>query len=203
MQQQQLRPTRLRPFGGANIPVIKDASKLRIPSLQTIEIPKKFIPFWDPESHVRDLKLSGIDTTDLEKQYEEFPPVIDIGFKKKPPLVLNFEPILALQAKYSKPARKPPLDERVKALHSCGYPMDVLFRIMKNDERTKAESDNLDKFIFSIFGDASEKKATSVKKKTLHQLLKIKKRVFAMPDADDIEENAVDDEDVLVDADED
>jgi len=200
---QQLRPTRLRPFGGANLPAIRDVSKLRIPTLQAIENTTKFIPFWDPDAHVRDLKLSGMDTTELEKKYEAFPPVVEVGFKKKPPLDLNFNPVIALYAKYTNPARKPSLDERIRALNESGYPMDVLLRIMKHDERTKAESENLDKFIFTIFGDASEKKATSSKKKTIHQILKIKKRAFAIPDAIDDEENPVDDADVLIDADED
>jgi hypothetical protein len=89
--------------------------------------------------------------------------------------------------------KRPPLDDRIKALHEAGYPDAVLIDVMKKDARRVAESAKLDEFIFGIFGDITDKKTPSAKKKTIHQILKIKKRVYAMPDPTE-DENPVEDD---------
>jgi hypothetical protein len=58
--------------------------------------------------------------------------------------------------------------------------------MQKHDARIAAKPE-LEKFLFDIFGDQTEKKTASVKKKSIYQILKIKKQTFAMPEPDDEE----------------
>ena len=116
------------------------------------------------------------------------------------PLV-NTKPLDDLYAKYSKPPRKPPLEERIKAMHQCGYPEEVLLETMKRDAKMNAQSDDLDAFIYAIFGEANDKKPSAPKKRTITQILKIKKRSYARPEIDD-EEIPVEDDDNEYEADE-
>jgi hypothetical protein len=158
-----------------------------IPDAET----RKFVPYWDPESYLRDLKINGHDTTELERLHKENPPPVEIDLCKKKQIDINQAPIEKLYARYNN--KRPPLDERIKALHEAGYPDAVLIDVMKKDARRVAESAKLDEFIFAIFGDITDKKTPSAKKKTIHQILKIKKRVYAMPEPTD-EENPVEDD---------
>jgi hypothetical protein len=116
------------------------------------------------------------------------------------PLV-NTKPLEDLYAKYSKPSRKPPLEERIKAMHQCGYPEEVLLETMKRDAKLTAQSADLDNFIFNIFGEVNDKKQSAPKKRTITQILKIKKRSYAKPEIDD-EEIPVEDDDNEYEADE-
>jgi len=100
---------------------------------------------------------------------------------------INTQPLEDLYAKYSKPPRMPPLNERIKALKDCGYSDEILMNVIKSHEKKMAESDELDAFIFNIFGEQNEKKQSAPKKRTITQILKIKKRVYARPDIEDDE----------------
>ena len=152
---------------------------------------RKFVPFWDPDSYLYDLKMNGHDTTEIERLHKENPPPIEVNLCKKKQLDINMEPIEKLYAKYKN--KRPPLDERIKALHDAGYPESVLIDVMKKDAKRAADSAKLDEFIFAIFGDIADKKTPSVKKRSIHQILKIKKRVYAMPEPGE-DENPVEDD---------
>ena len=158
---------------------------------QSVAPKTSFVPYWDPESYIRDLKLNGHDTTEIERLHKEHPPVDELVFTAKKPFDINTQPLEKLQAKYKN--KKPPLDERIKALHEAGYPDEVLIDVMKKDAKRVAEYAKIDDFIFAIFGDANEKKASSAKKKSIHQILKIKKRTYAVPDPTE-DENPVEDD---------
>lgn len=154
-------------------------------------IVKKFVPYWNPELYLRDLKINGHDTTELERLHEENPPPVDIDLCEKKQRKVNTVPIEKLYAKYKN--KKPSLDERIKAFHEAGYPDAVLIDIMKKDAKRVADSVKLDEFIFTIFGDITDKKTPTSKKKSIHQILKIKRRTYAMPDPSE-EENPVEDD---------
>lgn len=148
-----------------------------------VEKIKQFIPFWNPKDYLRDLKTNGIDITVLEKLYEENPPPLEsVCLEKKSMKNINFEPIKKLYRKYSKPLKKPPIDERIKALHEAGHPEDVLLDIMKRDAKAIEDESKMDEFIFNIFGDIGIKKTAAVKKRTIVQILKIKKQTFVLPE---------------------
>jgi hypothetical protein len=100
---------------------------------------------------------------------------------------INTQPLADLYAKYSKPPRMPPLEERIKVMHQCGYPEEVLMETMKRDAKMNAMSADLDNFIYAIFGDINDKKPSAPKKRTITQILKIKKRSYARPDVEDPE----------------
>ena len=144
-----------------------------------------FVPYWNPEAYLHDLAKSGTDITKLKQLHEEFPPHVDKFYTKKEPLVLNLTPVEKLYAKY--PGKKPPLDERIKACHEAGYPEEQLIDMMKKDAKRLTEKPELDKFLFNIFGDVNDKKTSSVKKKTIYQILKIRKQYCALPEPDDEE----------------
>jgi len=114
---------------------------------------------------------------------------------------INTQPLADLYAKYSKPPRKPPLEERIKAMHQCGYPEEVLLETMKRDAKMNAQMAEIDNFIFNIFGEMNDKKPSVPKKRTITQILKIKKRSYAKPEIDD-EEIPVEDDDNEYEADE-
>lgn len=149
--------------------------------------PRKFVPYWNPTDYLKDLKANGTNITDLEKLYKDNPPQRDVPKSKKETKNLNLEPVYKLYKKYSKPVRKPPLDERVKALHEAGYSEEDLLNVMKKDAKRVLDVPDLEKFIFDIFGDIADKKTTAIKKRTIKQILNIKKRVFVMPEPDDEE----------------
>jgi hypothetical protein len=178
-----------RPSPRRQCPVSVPTSHTNIETIITSQ--RKFVPYWDPESYLRDLKINGHDTAELERLHKANPPPVEVDLCTKKELNINTTPIEKLYAKYKN--TKPPIDERVKAFHEAGYPDAVLIDIMKKDARRVADSAKLDEFIFTIFGDITDKKTPSAKKKTIHQILKIKKRVYAMPEPSD-EENPVEDD---------
>ena len=103
---------------------------------------------------------------------------------------INTQPLADLYAKYSKPPRTPPLEERIKVMHQCGYPEEVLMETMRRDAKMTAQSRELDAFVYAIFGEINDKKPSAPKKRTITQILKIKKMSYARPD---VEDPAVDD----------
>ena len=144
-----------------------------------------FVPYWNPEAYLHDLEKNGTDITKLKELHEKYPPHVENFYTKKEPFVLNMTPIEKLYAKY--PGKKPPLDERIKACHEAGYSEAVLINMMKYDEKCKAEMKKSEEFIFNIFGDVNDKKTSSVKKKTIYQILKIRKQYCALPEPNDEE----------------
>ena len=155
----------------------------------------KFVPYWNPPDYLRDLRASGSDTTELEKLYNENPPENHVLYPPKPKMNINFAPVQALYDRYAKQGKMPPIDERLQALNAAGYPEEVLLDVMKKHDKRIKDGPELEKFIHAIFGDIGDKKPTAAKKKTLHQLLKIKKRVYAQPEPDD-EETPVDNDEL-------
>ncbi len=192
-----LRPTVRRPL----FPHIRTENTQPYQLRSSIEAePARFIPYWNPDQYLKDLRANGTDTRRLEQLYRDNPPQDETLFVRKPPKQINPEPIQKLYKKYSKPARKPPLDERIKAFHEAGYSEEELLDIMKKDAKRIEEKPELEKFIYEVFGDINDKKTATVKKKTIVQILKIKKQTFVMPEPDDEElpnddENEYDEED--------
>jgi hypothetical protein len=70
---------------------------------------------------------------------------------------------------------------------------------MKKDAKRAEDGPKLDEFIFNVFGEMSDKKTASTKKRTIHQILKLKKRVYAMPEPNDEEIPVEDDDNVYED----
>jgi hypothetical protein len=163
------------------------------------EVPKNtWVPYWNPDHYLDDLRKNSKDISEIEKLYEQYPPEPFVDTLAKKVTNINPEPIYELYKKYSKPVRVPPLEERIRAYKKAGYSQETLLSVMQRDEKMKQDSEKLDQFIFNIFGDFKDKK-TSNKKKTLTQLLKIKRQVVIMPDIEP-EENP--NEDAEVDDDE-
>ncbi len=161
--------------------------------------PRKFTPYWNPTEYLKDLKANGTDITVLEQLHKDNPPHNDVPILKKVNRNINIEPVQKLYKKYGKPARKPPLTERIKALHEAGYSEEDLLDVMKKDAKRVAEQPELEKFIFDIFGDIGDKKQAATKKRTIVQILKIKKQSFVMPEPDD--EELPNEDDITVDED--
>jgi hypothetical protein len=162
-------------------------------------VPKDpWVPYWNPEPYLNDLRRNSENISEIEKLYEENPPEPFVDTLAKKVTNINPEPIYELYKKYSKPVKVPPLEERIRAFKKAGYSQEALLSVMQRDEKMKQDSEKLDQFIFNIFGDFKDKKA-STKKKTLTQLLKIKRQVVIMPDIEP-EENP--NEDAEVDDDE-
>ena len=69
----------------------------------------------------------------------------------------------------------PPIDIRIKAFREAGYPEEILTSMKEKWEARIAARPEFDKFIHDIFGKVSTKKDAPPKKKTLSQLLNIKK----------------------------
>jgi hypothetical protein len=163
------------------------------------KVPEKFIPYWNPTDYLRDLKATGTNIAELEQLYKDNPPQNETIKLRKEPKNLNLEPVYKLYKKYGKPPRKPPIEERIKALHEAGYSEEVLLDVMKKDAKRVLDGPELEKFIFDIFGDIGDKKQAATKKKTIVQILKIKKQAFVMPDPED--EEIPNEDDVTVEED--
>ena len=82
----------------------------------------------------------------------------------------------------------PPIDIRIKAFREAGYPEEILTSMKEKWEARITARPEFDKFIRDIFGKVSTKKDAPPKKKTLSQLLNIKKpREVKRDEYDDIE----------------
>lgn len=161
--------------------------------------PRKFVPYWNPTDYLKDLKANGTDITVLEQLHKDNPPPSDVPDLKKVKRNINIDPVQKLYRKYGKPTRKPPLDERIKALHEAGYSEEDLLNVMKKDAKRVEDKPELDKFLFELFGDIGDKKPAAAKKRTIVQILKIKKQSFVMPEPDD--EELPNEDDVTVEED--
>lgn len=98
--------------------------------------------------------------------------------------------IQRLYTEYYNKQTMPPIEERVKAFREAGYPEHVLEdMVTKHLKRIDSKNED-EQFIKNIFGEVSNKKESQPKKKTLSQLLNIKKpRVIAMDIEDDVDED--------------
>jgi len=182
----QLRPTRpVRKYvtPSSSDEVLYHFSKKDIP----VERFHTFRPFWQPYPYLNDLKKNGINIEELEKLYKDNPPQVEKYYEAKPKKNLDMKPLSDLYDRYSKPLRVPPIEERIKALHQCGYSNEDLIKVMKQHDVRLASKPELEKFVFDVFGDQNEKKTASAKKKNIYQILKIKKRTFAMPEPNEEE----------------
>lgn len=95
-------------------------------------------------------------------------------------------PIENLYTNYYSKGVKPPLNERILAYEKIGYTNQQLAKMIKNEDNWKKKSAENDKFIETIFGDATKKKtATAPKKKTLLQIIGYKKPKYATNDEED------------------
>ena len=155
----------------------------------------KFVPFWNPEHYFNDLETNGTDSTHVRQLHENCVYPEPTTFKL--PTVKNIVLPADIYEKYLKKNKKAPIDEYIKALYEAGYPEDVLLDVMKKDAKRKAMLPELTQFIIDIFGEVNDKKVV-VKKKTINQILKIKKKIYAMPEPEespneDYEENPQDD----------
>ena len=89
-------------------------------------------------------------------------------------------PIENLYTNYYSKGVKPPLKERILAYEKIGYTNRQLAKIIKNEDDWKKNSAENDKFIGTIFGDATKKKTATVpKKKTLLQMIGYKAPKYA------------------------
>ena len=179
----------------------------------------EFVPFWNPEHYFNDLETNGTNSTHVRQLHENCVyPEEPITFKTKQKCgnvtVMDKLPVSTtvkndkvkvvihsglynIHEKYLKKNKKAPIDEYVKALYDVGYPEDVLLDVMKKDAKRKAMLPELTQFVVDIFGEVNDKKVV-VKKKTLNQILKMKKKIYAMPEPEetpneDYEENPQDD----------
>lgn len=166
----------------------------------------EFIPVWNPEHYFNDLETHGIDSTHVRQLHENcvYPEEESIIFKTKQKCgvtVIDKLPVSTIvkndkvkvvihsglyniHEKYLKKNKKAPIDEYIKALYDVGYPEDVLFDVMKKDAKRKAMIPELTQFVFDVFGEFNDKKVV-VKKKTIKQILKFKKKIYAMPEPEE------------------
>jgi hypothetical protein len=125
--------------------------------------------------------------------HEQFPITVQFPtitkFSENVPAYADHEPEMAKMYKQmAKTKKKPSIQERLTACNAFGYSSDMLLLIHEKDEKRKADAHKLDTFCEMIFGEFSEKKQSAPKKKSLYQILKIKKPSYALPDAVDVED---------------
>lgn len=95
-------------------------------------------------------------------------------------------PVENLYTNYYSKGVKPPLKERILAYEKIGYTNQQLAKMIKSDDDWKKKSAENDKFIETIFGDASNKKTVAApKKRTLLQIIGYKKPKYATNDEED------------------
>ena len=181
-----------------------------------------YVPVINPELYFADLERNGNDTTKLRKLQSEYdsihieqevvvkPKFVGPQFIDHIPVTLTVKEngtvkvkicheLASLHEKYYSKAKKPNIEEHIKALKSVGYPDEVLLNVLKDHEKMKKDGPMLEQFINSIFGEFSDKRPTPAKKKNLYQVLKIKKPVYATVDKEDDPEDAVSDNEVIDD----
>ena len=124
------------------------------------------------------VKKTKVESTDIVSKA-----VVDLKIKSGKVSVTISCPIENLYTKYYSKGMKPPLKERILAYSKIGYTNQQLAKMIKNDDDYKKTSIENDKFIETIFGDASKKKTTAApKKKTLLQIIGYKKSKYATND---------------------
>ena len=171
----------------------------------------RFVPLAHPEPYFRTRDLLGEDTTETRRLHAENPPEppavlkrekmpvpddphhvrVSLVVSKTGRVRLGFHTRMsALYEQMQRTHKLPTIEERVLAARDFGYPDEALKRMIDKHEKYEASRAELDQFIVDIFGELSDKKTSSPKKRTLTQVLKIKKQVYAMPDdPDELEEN--------------
>lgn len=83
--------------------------------------------------------------------------------------------ILDMYAKYNNHGHRAPVDILVKVFTEAGYPPHMIEYIVNMDIEQAESALTDDKFLHDIFGSVSVKKEAAPKKKTLRQLLHMKK----------------------------
>jgi len=167
----------------------------------------QFVPIMHSDLYFRDLERAGQDTALTRHLHSKFPILecIPLAPKIKLPIpdFADYIPVelkvvngrvrcilhtgmLNLYEKMQKTHKKPSIEERLMAAKDFGYPMEVLKRMLLKHEQAEASKEALNDFVISVFGEMSDKKTTAPKKRNLYQVLKIKKQVYAVPDADDV-----------------
>ena len=171
----------------------------------------RFVPLAHPEPYFRTRDLLGEDTTETRRLHAENPPEppavlkrekmpvpddphhvrVSLVVSKTGRVRLGFHTRMsALYEQMQRTHKLPTIEERVLAARDFGYPDEALKRMIDKHEKYEASRAELDQFIVDIFGELSDKKTSAPKKRTLTQVLKIKKQVYAMPDdPDELEEN--------------
>lgn len=116
-------------------------------------------------------------------------PIAELKWKA-PPVDDVHPSIQRLYTEYYNKQKIPPIEERVQAFRAAGYPEHVLEdMVTKHLKRMDSKSED-EQFIKNIFGEVSNKKEAPPKKKTLSQLLNIKKpRVVAIDPRYEVDED--------------
>ena len=210
-----LRPTRMlsrTPVPTLNVYSTETDSrlyKLLFPKPCTFSQAPKFVPLMHPELYYRDLEARGLDSSRMRRLHEENPrePEAEVVQKQKLPIpefadfvrtelevkknkvrVRLHTKMAELYEKYKK-GKKPDLAERVVACKDFGYPDEILKSMIVKHEKRLERKKELEDFLFNIFGEVSDKKPAKEKKKTIYQILKIKRFAFVKPDEPEEEPN--------------
>ena len=211
-----LRPTHLRPFNATPVQssVFSEpppGSRIhRIMNAHTVTKNikhYKFRPVMHPDLYYADLESHGMDSTKLRALHKERPPseppiihpkivwpvpefadTIPVTMEvKKGRVRVRIRPGMFDLYQKNKKGHKASIEERVLACRDFGYPNEVLIDMMQKHEKRLAALPELEEFMISVFGEMSDKKTTAPKKKTLYQVLKIKKAICAMPEPEEIQ----------------
>jgi hypothetical protein len=180
-----------------------------------------FTPIVHSELYFECLEANGEDSTRARKLHNECPYVppepLPPKNKWELPKYRDWVPVtLEVTAKgkvrchikpgmadlYNSPCHhKPSIETRLKACRDFGYPTEVLLDVLKKHEKRIENKPAIDEFFLSVFGDEPLKKVAPPKKKTLQQIFKFRKMVYAKPDDDPEEEDARSDVDEPVEVD--
>lgn len=122
------------------------------------------------------------------------PPKASVPPWKPGPEHYEHPAIQKLQEDYYQKCKSPPIEVRLLAYKTAGYPEHWLMRMLKShDKRVKAQPE-IDAWFDLIMGPYANKKESVPKPKTLKQIFKIKTTKVIMPDEDDEEAPAVTEE---------
>lgn len=124
------------------------------------------------------VKKSKVESTDIVSKV-----VADFKIKGGKVNVTLSCPIESLYTKYYSKGVKPPLNERVLIYSKIGYSDQKLAKMIKFEDVQKKKLAETDKFLETIFGDPTKKKSSAApKKKTLSQMIGLKKPKYATND---------------------
>jgi len=209
-----LRPTRMlrktaSTFSCTTLDPDSRIQKLLFPKPCTFSQAPKFVPLMHPDIYFRDLEVRGLDSSRMRRLHEENPreedavvvvkeklPIpefadhirVELEVKKTKVRVKLHNKMAELYEKYKK-GKKPDLAERVVACKDFGYPDEILKSMIVKHEKRLERKKELEDFLFTIFGEMSDKKPTKEKKKTIYQILKIKRFAVIKPDEPEEEPN--------------
>ena len=121
------------------------------------------------------VKKTKVESTDIVSKV-----VSDFKIKSGKVNVTLSCPIENLYTKYYSKGMKPPLKERILAYSKIGYSDQKLAKMIKFEDDQKKKLAETEKFLETIFGDPSKKKSSAApKKKTLAQMIGLKKPKYA------------------------